>query len=67
MKTNLNNFDRIMRVLFSIFIVVLYYFSVISGPLAVFSIAIAAYFMITSSLSICPIYLSLDVSSQELE
>ena len=67
MKKNMGNLDRLLRVIAAAIIVALYYTHVISGTVAIVLIAFAIIFMITSSLSFCPLYLPFGISTQKEE
>ena len=67
MKINLNLYDRILRVLFAVMLVVSYYFDVLPGVLSVTAILATAYLLITSSLAICPLYLSFNITTVDAE
>jgi hypothetical protein len=56
MKKNMGTIDRLLRVLVAMAIIALYYFAVISGLLATILLIIAAVFILTSFISICPLY-----------
>jgi len=48
--------DRLLRVLVAIAIIILYYFGIISGTLAVILLVVAGIFILTSFISFCPLY-----------
>ena len=56
MKKNMGSTDRFIRSLIAAIVVVLYLTNVISGTLALVLILVAAVFLLTSLLSICPLY-----------
>jgi len=56
MKTNMGTVDRLLRVLVAIAIIILYYFGIISGTLAVILLVVAGIFILTSFISFCPLY-----------
>lgn len=56
MKKNMGNLDRILRILVAIVVVVLYYTGTISGTLAMILLAVAGIFILTSLISVCPLY-----------
>jgi hypothetical protein len=56
MKKNMGGFDRTLRILAAIAIIVLYYENVISGALAIILLVVAAIFILTSFVSFCPLY-----------
>jgi predicted membrane-bound spermidine synthase len=56
MKKNMGGTDRIIRFVLALGVGALYYFKVIDGALAYVLLAIAAIFLITSFVSVCPLY-----------
>lgn len=56
MKTNMGNFDRALRLLVAVVIGALYYMQVISGTVAIVLLIFATIFILTSLVSICPLY-----------
>ncbi len=65
MTTNIGSTDRLMRVLIALIIGALYFTDQITG-LAATVLGVAAFvFVLTSSLSFCPIYAALKVSTKK--
>ncbi len=56
MKTNMGSIDKIIRVIVSILLVILFSTDVIQGTMGWVVIAIAAVFTLTSIVGYCPIY-----------
>ncbi len=56
MKKNMGGIDRVIRTIIAVGVGALYYFGVISGTVAYVLLALAAIFLITSFVSICPLY-----------
>ena len=56
MKTNMGNTDKAIRILIALVIVVLYLTHQISDTIAVVGLIISGIFIMTSVLSICPLY-----------
>lgn len=56
MKKNMGLTDRIVRIVVAILIGILYYFNVLTGVLGMVLLAVAGIFVLTSFISICPIY-----------
>jgi hypothetical protein len=56
MKKNMSGADRVIRFLLAIGVGLLYYFNIIEGALAYVLLAVAAIFVLTSFVSICPLY-----------
>jgi hypothetical protein len=67
MKRNVGTIDKAIRILVAVVVVVLYFTHVITGVLAVVLLALAAIFVVTSLLSLCPIWLALGVSTRKKE
>ena len=67
MKKNMGNLDRIIRLLVTTVIVVLYLLNVITGPLAIILLVVAGILLVTSILSICPLYMLVKVSTRKNE
>jgi len=65
MKTNMGSFDKIIRVMVSILLVVLFSMDVIQGALGWVVIAIAAVFTLTSVVGYCPIYTIFGISTKK--
>ncbi|MFH6604426.1 DUF2892 domain-containing protein [Maribacter algicola] len=56
MKKNMGGADRTIRIIVALVVAALYYFKVIDGTLAYVLLALAAIFLLTSFVSICPLY-----------
>ena len=65
MKKNLGSIDRILRVLIALAVAVLYLTDQLSGTVAVILGAVAVIFIFTSTVSFCPIYALLGLSSKK--
>lgn len=63
MKKNMGRTDKAVRVLVAIAAALLVYFEVVSGTLAYILIAVAAIFVLTSVVSVCPIYSIFGIST----
>ena len=64
MKKNMGTVDRILRILIAAIIAVLYFTHVISGNTAMILLALAAIFLLTSFISVCPLYLPFGISTR---
>jgi len=64
MKKNMGTIDRFIRIASAVAIAVLYFGGVINGWLALVLGIIAAAFIITGFVSICPIYLPFGLSTR---
>jgi len=67
MKKNMGTVDKTIRVIIAAVIGLLYYFGVISGTLAIILMVIALVFIITSLVSVCPLYPILGINTRKKE
>jgi len=67
MKRNLGTIDRVIRILVAVAVVILYITNVISGTPGIILLALSAIFVMTSILSICPLYIPLGLSTRKKE
>ena len=65
MKKNMGMADRIVRILAAVAIAILYFTHQISGPLAIILLVVAGIFILTSFISICPLYLPFGISTNK--
>ena len=56
MKKNMGTADRIIRTLIAVVIAVLYFTNVISGTVAIVLAVLGGVFILTSTVSFCPLY-----------
>ncbi len=63
MKKNMGTIDRMVRVLLAVVIATLYFTNIISGTVAIVLLALAAVFILTSLVSVCPLYLPFGLST----
>ena len=63
MKKNMSNTDRIVRILISILLVVLYFTNVVTGTLGIVLLVLAGVFTLTSLVSFCPLYSLFGIST----
>lgn len=63
MKTNMGLADKVIRILVAVIIGILYFTSVIGGTLAIVLLVIAAAFIFTSVVGVCPLYLPFGLST----
>jgi hypothetical protein len=59
----MGNIDRIIRVLISLVIIVLYFTNVLTGTLAIILLIISGILLLTSLFSVCPIYMPFGLST----
>ncbi len=64
MKSNMGSTDRIIRLIVSVLVLILFMTDVISGTLGWVLIAIAAIFTLTSMINFCPLYTILGVNTK---
>jgi hypothetical protein len=65
MKKNMGSTDKIIRIAVAVVIAVLYFTHVISGTLALILGAFAIIFIITSFISVCPLYIPFGLSTRK--
>jgi hypothetical protein len=65
MKSNMGSFDKIIRVLLAIVVVVLYYMNFISGTTAIVLLVLAGVFILTSLIGFCPLYFPFKISTKK--
>jgi hypothetical protein len=63
MTKNMGLVDRVIRILAAVLVLVLYLTHVISGPVAIVLGVIAAVFVITGFVGVCPAYLPFKLST----
>ena len=63
MKTNMGNADRLIRILASLCISVLFITGTITGTTAMESLGVAGIFYLTSLFGVCPVYSLLGINS----
>jgi hypothetical protein len=64
MKKNMGLVDRIIRLIVAAVVVWLYYNGTISGTLGIVLIVVAVVFVLTSLVSVCPLYLPFGLSTR---
>jgi hypothetical protein len=65
MKKNMGSTDKIIRISIAVIIAVLYFTNTISGTLALILGAFAIIFIITSFISVCPLYIPFGLSTRK--
>jgi hypothetical protein len=63
MKKNIGTVDKVIRILVAVVVVILYFTNTISGTLGIILLAVSAILVLTSFLSLCPLYLLLGLST----
>ena len=56
MKKNMSNLDRILRIIISIAVAILYFMGVLTGTWAIVLGIIAVIFLLTGLIGFCPLY-----------
>jgi hypothetical protein len=67
MKKNMGTIDKLIRILVAVVFAVLYFTHVVSGTLGIILLALAGIFVLTSLLSICPLYLPFGLRTTKKE
>ena len=65
MKTNMGSFDRMLRLIVAVVIAVLYFTNIITGTLGIILLVLASVFALTSTVSVCPLYLPFGFSTKK--
>ncbi len=65
MKKNMGVIDRVVRILIAVVIVVLYFTHVISGTLVIILLILSGILIVTSIVSLCPLYLPLGFNTRK--
>lgn len=63
MKKNMGMTDRSLRAIIAIVIGILYYTNVISGTLGMILLIVACILLLTSLMSICPLYIPFKINT----
>lgn len=63
MKKNLGSVDRFIRVMLAVIVAALYFTNIISGTVAIVLLILAAVFLLTSLVGVCPLYLPFGLST----
>lgn len=67
MKTNMGTFDKVVRILVAIAVIVLYLTHQISGTTAIVLLIVAGIFILTSVTGFCPLYWPFHISTRKKE
>ena len=67
MKKNMGVADRIIRIIFALVVIVLYFTGTIGGTVAIILGIIAAAFLITGFIGFCPTYYPFKISTRKKE
>ena len=63
MKRNMGNADRLIRFLIAAIIAVLYFTNILPGTVGLVLLVIAGIFLLTSLVSVCPLYSIFGINS----
>lgn len=63
MKKNVGTTDKTIRIVLALIIAVLYFTNVISGTMAIVLGVLAIVFVLTSLVSVCPLYLPFGINT----
>jgi hypothetical protein len=63
MKRNMSNADRIIRVFLAAVFAYLYFSGTVTGAFGVILLVLGAVFLLTSTISFCPLYLPFKIST----
>ncbi|MGE5357090.1 MAG: DUF2892 domain-containing protein [Deltaproteobacteria bacterium] len=67
MKKNVGKIDTWVRILIALAVLLLYYFDVISGTLAIILLIVGIVLLLTSLLGFCPLYSILKINTCKKE
>ncbi len=67
MKKNMGTIDKAIRIFVAAVIVILYFTGVFSGTLAIILLILAFVFILTSVISICPLYPLFGINTRKQE
>jgi hypothetical protein len=67
MKKNMSSYDKLIRLIVAIALIVLYYRGILSGTLGIIALLVALVLTITSLLSFCPLYTLLGINTCKKE
>ncbi|MDD5185786.1 MAG: DUF2892 domain-containing protein [Paludibacter sp.] len=67
MKKNMGSYDKLIRLVLAIVLIVLYYTGVITGTLGIIGLVLALVFTVTSLISFCPLYTLFGLSTDKKE
>lgn len=63
MRNNIGKTDKVVRVLFALVLLALYYGEVVSGLIAVIALSAAVVLLLTSLVNFCPLYRIFNINS----
>ena len=63
MKKNMGSVDRIVRIALAVLFAVLYFTNVVTGTLGIILLVLGVVFLLTSTISFCPLYAPFGIST----
>lgn len=63
MKANMGKSDRIIRSLLALVMLILYFTNIITGTLGLILVVLSIVFLLTSTISFCPLYVPFGLST----
>lgn len=63
MKKNMGSIDKTVRILIALAIVILFFTKIITGVLGIVLLVLAGIFVLTSLISICPLYFPFGINT----
>ena len=63
MKKNIGSIDKVIRILVAVVFAVLFFTNVVTGTLGIILLVLAAVFVLTSTISFCPLYWPFGINS----
>ncbi len=64
MIKNMGKTDRIVRLISAVVLLLLYFTDVVSGTLGIIALIVAGIFVVTSSITFCPLYWPFGISTR---
>jgi len=63
MKKNMGNTDKLIRIIIAAIIAILYFTNILTGTLGLILLIIGLVFVLTSLISLCPLYLPFGIKT----
>jgi hypothetical protein len=63
MKKNMGSVDRIVRIVLAVIFAALYFANVVTGTLGIILLVLGVVFLLTSTISFCPLYAPFGIST----
>ncbi|HEV7230011.1 MAG TPA: DUF2892 domain-containing protein [Bacteroidia bacterium] len=64
MKKNMGNFDKTVRILIAVAIIILYFANVINGTVAIIGLILSVIFIATGLVGTCPLYMPFGIDTR---